>query len=238
MVFEAFGELGRPATLSELARHLNIPVSSCLGLLRTLEGRRYVYAADGPRGAYYPTKRLLQVARSIADHDPISPAVNAAMERLRDESGETVVLAKLSGARVLYVDVVESYNSIRYVAQPGELRSLHASSNGRAMLAAMPAEQRAKLLRHIDYTRFTGKTLLTPEALEAAVASGAERGCYANFGESVEDLYAIARALRLDEKVYSLAVVGPSARLEERKGRHIDRLIEACAAIEATGAKP
>jgi IclR family acetate operon transcriptional repressor len=159
------------------------------------------------------------------------------MERLRDETGETVLLAKLSDARVLYLDVVESHNSIRYVAQIGETRGLHATSTGRALLAALPTGQRAKLLRRVEYSKLTSKTLLNPEAVEAAIASEGKRGCYRNFGESVEDLYAVARAFRLDETLYSLAVVGPARRIEEREERHIDLLIAACAEIEATGTR-
>lgn len=53
-IFEAYAERRVPLTLSELARLLDMPVSSCAKLIKTLQGRGYLYEI-GPRKAYYPT---------------------------------------------------------------------------------------------------------------------------------------------------------------------------------------
>lgn len=229
-VFEGFSELGRPATLSDLARYLSIPVSSCYGLLRALEERGYVYAVE-PRSTYFPTARLLQVARRIAESDPLGAKVAPALQKLRDETGETVVLAKRRDTQVVYLDVLESPSTIRYVARVGEVRELHASSLGRALLSLVPAAERAGLLKRLEYRRLTPKTLMSPKALEAAIAAGAERGVFLNFGESVPDLYAIARPLVIDGKVYAIAVIGPGNRIEGNQKRLIAALEKACRSI-------
>ena len=44
-VFEAFAEAKRPLSLSEIARMIDSPVSSCHGL-RTLQKSGYMYALD------------------------------------------------------------------------------------------------------------------------------------------------------------------------------------------------
>ena len=48
-VFECFAEARRPLSLSELARAIEAPVSSCFALIRTLEDRGYLYAVGRRR---------------------------------------------------------------------------------------------------------------------------------------------------------------------------------------------
>jgi len=230
MLFEAFAELGRPASLSELARHLRIPVSSCFGLLRALEKRNYVYPVKS-RGTYYPTKRLLQVARAIAANDLLSTRVSHVLEELRNTSGETVILAKRRDLHVLYLDVYESSYDIRYVAQVGILRDLHVGSMGKAILGMMSKGERAKILARLPYTRLTPKTLTTAKALEADIVAGQARGWYRNFGESVSDLSAIARPIKVDGEVYAVGIIGPKMRIESDCELRTAQLEKACKAI-------
>ncbi|HET9651098.1 MAG TPA: IclR family transcriptional regulator [Usitatibacter sp.] len=235
-VFEGFSELGRPATLSELARYLSIPVSSCYGLLRALEERGYVYAVE-PRSTYFPTARLMQVARRIADSDPLGAKVAPALRKLRDETGETVVLAKRRDTEVVFLDVLESPSTIRYVARVGETRELHATSLGRALLSLVPAGERAALLRRLAYRRLTARTAASQKAVEAAIAAGEARGAFLNFGESVPDLYAIACPVVVDGKPYAVAVIGPGKRIEDNQKRLVSALQKACRSIADPAAK-
>ena len=218
-----------PATLSEIARHLAIPVSSCSGLLKTLEQRGYLHTVES-RSTYYPTNRLLQVARGIAEHDPLASRISPVLERLRYETGETVILAKRRDDEVLFLDVVESRNQIRFVAQVGETSLLHASSLGKALLSAMPDAERAKVLKRLKFRRLTPKTLGTPKELEASIAADRRRGCYLNFGESMADLYAIALPLTVNDKTYAITVVGPGKRIQDNRARLQAALERACKA--------
>lgn len=230
MLFEAFAELGRPASLSELSRHLSIPVSSCLGLLRALEKRNYLYTVKA-RGTYYPTKRMLQVARAIAANDLLSARVSNVLQELRDTTGETVILATRRDLHVLYLDVYESSHNIRYVAQIGEVRNLHSSSLGKAMLSMMTKGERAGLLARLPYNRLTSKTLTTAKALEADIVARQACGWYPNFGESVSDLYAIACPIVVNGDIYAVAVIGPKIRIVTGCDSIVAKLMDACKAI-------
>jgi DNA-binding IclR family transcriptional regulator len=233
-VFEAFADIGRPLSLSEVAREIGIPVSSCHGLLRALEDRGYMNCFE-PRGTYFPTHRLLQVARAISDKDPISAGVRNELEKLRDETGETVVLAKRKELQVVFLEVFESNKQVRYVAQAGEVRDLHASSLGKALLAAMSVDERARVLKRIPYRRHTDKTIASSRALEEVIEAGLSAGTFTNFGESVEDLYAMARGVRIGGNVFAVAVIGPAVRIEKDEKRIASLLERACRAI---GDKP
>ena len=50
-VFELFAQERQPLSLSDIARLLQIPISSCHDLVRTLQARGYLYEL-GPRAGY------------------------------------------------------------------------------------------------------------------------------------------------------------------------------------------
>ena len=62
-VLNLFADERRPLTYSEMARLLEIPLSSCHGLLKTMVAHGFLYDF-GSRQGYYPTQRLLHVATS------------------------------------------------------------------------------------------------------------------------------------------------------------------------------
>ncbi|MGO1254280.1 MAG: helix-turn-helix domain-containing protein, partial [Alcaligenes aquatilis] len=82
-IIELFARETRPLALSEMARLLDAPVSSCLALLRTLSRQGYIYET-GRRQGYYPTGRLLAMAQRISQADPILEKVRPSLEELRD----------------------------------------------------------------------------------------------------------------------------------------------------------
>ena len=231
-IFEAFASEQKPLTLSDLAKALGIPVSSCFGLVRTLENRGFLYAVR-PRGGLYPTKRLLQIARTISGHDPIVERVAPILAALRDATGETSVFGKRQGARVIYLDVADSPHRIRYTAAPGESREMHSNSIGKALLAQMSPEERDAVLADVALTAHTPDTLVTRAALYADVEAGKARGYFCNFGGSVSDVWALGVATSIAGEPYGLSLVGPRHRIEPAVAEHVAHLRDAAQAIAA-----
>jgi len=229
---ELFAREKQPLALSEVARLLEMPVSTCLGLLRTLEKQGYLYET-GRRQGYYPTGRLLAMAQVIAAHDPVLDRIRPALEELRDATQETVVFAKFrEPGRVVYLNVLDSPQSIRYAAEAGETREAYANSLGRALLSTLPAPERKALLQGAKLRRLTEATLTRAADIEAELARSAERGWFANIGESIGDLAGIAWPVRIGGQAWAISVVGPRYRVEPRQEALAAMLRSACRAIE------
>lgn len=231
-LFEAFAAAKKSLSLSELARLMEIPVSTCFGLVRTLESRGYIYAIR-PRGGFYPTKRLLDVARVIADHDPLLERMEPVLLALRDKTGETVTLSKRQGHKTIYLDVFESPHLIRYSAQIGEFRSLYTSSAGKAILANLDDAERDELLAGVKLRRYTPRSITTVRELQADLVTARERGWYGNIGEVIEELMAIAIPLRINDDLYGISVVGPINRMEPELDKCVKALKAAGKALSA-----
>ncbi len=231
-MFEAFNRVGRPLNLSELAKAVDIPVSSCHGLVRTLTLRGYLCEV-GTQRMHYPTRRLFDLARSLLARDPILMKVSPLLEALRDKTGETVVFGKRLDKFVIYLDVVESEKTIRFSAEVSALRSLHSSALGKALLGAMPNEKRVELVGMLDLSAVTPNTISSAKKLLANIRAGEDRGWHSTRGESVDDVMALARSVMLGGECYAMAVAGPLARMEPLEQRHAKALSAAIAHMSA-----
>lgn len=103
-LFELFSERQNALTLSQVARLLEIPVSTCFNLLRSLQDSGYLFEVEAK--AFYPTGRLLQTAQVISDHDPSRIKIAPQLELLRGQTGETVLLTKQIGQRIMLLNVL------------------------------------------------------------------------------------------------------------------------------------
>jgi DNA-binding IclR family transcriptional regulator len=215
-LFERFESVGRPLLLTELADEMQIPVSSCHGLVQTLFDRGYLYAI-GARKEIYPTRKLFQVGQSLAAKDPILDRIVPIIHALRDQQKETVIVGKRQGDAVLYLEVVEGLHVIRYNARVGDFKPLHSSSIGKAVLGSLSRNELQAWLKTAQLKSMTAKTITAKARLLRDLGQGQERGYYVTRGENVVDVSAVAVPLRLNGEVFGLAVAGPSQRLRLRE---------------------
>lgn len=228
-IFEFFAKHKQVATLAQIAAAIEIPKSSCLALLSTLEGRGYLYRL-GVEPRYYPSPRWLVHARTVSAHDLIGERIRPHMQRLRDELHETVIFAYLSGKVVQYLEVAESDRVIRYVAAPSATRPVHPSASGRALLSLMPAQERKEFVKTLSFERYTETTVTSARKLLTEVEEGMDRGWYSTVGQYQDDIVAVASGVRLSGGSFALVVGAPRHRAE-RSVKIIGKSLHAAAVI-------
>lgn len=229
-ILETFDKVQRPLSLTDLAEMTGIPKSSCHAIVGTLTARGYLYSLTRPR-SLYPTRRFFDLARSIHEKDPFVDRVMPLLERLRDASRETVILGKRQGDAVIYLQVIESPNPIRYSARPGEFKPLHSSAIGKALLGSLKeAELRANLAGR-PLPSITGATLTDEEALAADILEGRRRGYFLTRGENVADVWAVSAFLSVNSDTLAVAVAGPRHRMEANVAEHAQLLLATCGFI-------
>jgi DNA-binding IclR family transcriptional regulator len=229
-LFETFAKMQTPLSLSDLARALNAPPSSCFNLIRALQARGYLYSVQ-PRRQLYPTRRLFDVANAIMAGEPWMARIEPVLVQLRDQTRETIILGKRQGDRVVYLNVIEGPQSIRYTARAGDLKPLHSSAIGKALLGTLTLTELAELLEQLPLNRVTEATITDRDALLADLERGRKRGYFVTTGENVADVMAVAATVRLDGDVYGVAIAGPIHRMEGDLTTHISALTDACATI-------
>mgnify|MGYP002819271032 CR=1 FL=1 len=233
-LFEAFSRRKGPMTLTQIAEALSAPISSCHGLVRTLSARGYLYTSERNR-EIYPTKRLLEIANTIAAHDPVLESIVPELEALRDATDETVLLGRRQGDTILYLDVIEGGQTLRYSAGAGDIKPMHSSAIGKSFLGRLDSGERAALVARLPLDPRTPNTITEREPLTDDLAKGATRGYFVTRGENVVDVMGMATTADVYGETFGVAVAGPLARMEAGEEALAGELLAAKARLEALG---
>ena len=229
-IFEVFRQAQRPLSLTELATAARMPKSSCHAIVGALIARGYLYSLERPR-ALYPTQRLLDVAHDIVAGDPFLEHVVPRLEELRDASTETVILGKRQGERVVYLQVLEGLHPIRYSASPGDLKPLHSSAIGKALLGAQKEAALRSWAAEQNLARVTTATICDPDRLVADVLQSRQAGFFQTRGENVEDVWAIAAFFQAGRETLAIGLAGPKHRMQDSVLPCAQQLVTTCSLV-------
>ena len=234
-VFEMFAEQRRPLVLSEIARLLDIPISSCHDVLQALIRRGYLYEPSA-RAGFYPTIRFLRLGEILIEHDPILLRAERVVEELSGQLHETVALSKASKLELTYVLVRESDHQLRISFKEGDIvRSLYATSAGKCLLGALPAAELDEVLEPLKLVPFTPKTITDKAKLRQDIALGNKRGWFLNDEESSLDAQTVSARFVWRGSIYVLTIAGPISRIASKKADAVKRLLEACRQLDLSG---
>lgn len=218
-------------TLSVIAQKMAIPASSAYGLIKTLQSRGYLYEVSRRHG-YYWTRKLHRQVEAISAGSTLISQINPYLQQLCDELAETVVLAKRQGDMVTYLDVVECRQSIRFSPGVGEVKSLHCSATGKAILGSMAPVELSQTLARLKLDRRTDKTITSAKKLATELTTHRSRGWYQVIGENISDVMSVAATVVLDSEIYVVGAGGPIPRFKPLMTRHAALLMRTCKAIE------
>jgi len=213
-LFEAFAEAGGPLSLTDISQRISVPISSCHSLVRTLQIRGYVYVLE-ERKRIYPTKRLLGIAQAIGRYDTALERLTPIATQLAKTTGETVIIGKMQGDIVIYLDVVPGSHTVRYTASAGDTFPTHTSALGKSTLSLLGDEALDKAINKLKLTQFTDATITDAAEFKKDILRGRARGYFLTRGETVADVMGISVARRIAGEPYAIGVAGPTSRLKE-----------------------
>ena len=149
-VMKAFTPTEREWGVTDLARRLGIAKSTAHRLLATLtdEGLLEQDPATGRYRLGLVVFDLAAAAQSVDLHE----AVLSPMTELRNRTGETVQVAVLDGREVVYVERLDSPNTLRLFLEVGRRNSAHRTGCGKALLAFLTPDQLDRTLRNWKLT--------------------------------------------------------------------------------------
>lgn len=232
-LFEIFARERRELSKSEVARLLDVPESSSSDLLTTLQDLGYLSRTPSTR-RFYPTSRLLTIAREIELNDALGTFAAEATSLLAQRSGETACCAVLAGDRIKVVAVSEGRHRLRYVLGVGDTFTIHGTAIGKALLSGLNPVEAGRLLRLKPLGRLTPNTLVDPRDVEADIARGTERGWQSATDEGTVGVSSVAVTGLLGDQVLGLGVIGPTERVAPARDQLADVLLELKASTFAT----
>jgi len=214
-LMEHFARVGEPLSVRDIVEEFGWPRSSVFNTISTLVDHGYLYQ-PAPRGGYYPTSRWMVLAREFAESQPLPQAVHELLVGLAGQTGETLCLAAPEGTNIVFLDVVESNADIRFIANVGQRLPIHIASAGRAILAQYTPEERAAVLRRVEFRPYEKDCLGSAEAVERDLRESAGDGWYVNLGVYAPGVAGIAVPFPFHNRRNAIALGGPVSRIEAK----------------------
>jgi len=216
-VLELLGDSPTALGLAQVAAALKLHKSTAHRFLMVLERHHMVERIAG--GKFRLGLKLFEFGNRAIEQYDLRDRAQPHLRRLVAETEETAHLSILEDSRVIYIDKIEPARSVRMITRVGSSNPVHCTSVGKAILAFLPEERIAEIIRQTKFERFTHRTLATPEALLAEVEKTRRRGYAIDDEEFEEGLRCIAVPV-LDaqrQPVAAVSVSGPSFRVTAQK---------------------
>ncbi|SFR00998.1 IclR family transcriptional regulator [Poseidonocella sedimentorum] len=174
-VLDMVSEFGRPVRFGELLERANYPKATLYRLVQTLT-RQGMLSHDAETQTYALGMRLVRMAHSAWQQSSLAPIARPFIDALSRDLGETVHLAQIDNAQVLYVDKRNATRPVAMFSDAGKVGPAYCTGVGKAMLAFLDEAAREHALDQQSYHAFTPHTLASREALEAELENIRERG--------------------------------------------------------------
>ena len=189
-VLEAVATSDEGVGVRSLARATGIDRSAVSRLL--LQLAELGIAAPADTGRYRIGPRLFAIAGAVTSRDELRRAARPSLEALAERFNETSYLAVLEDGQVVYRDVIESTQPLRYVGELGVAAPLHAGAAGRVILAGLDDAAFERWLASAILGAVTPATITDPERLRARRADDRAEGYSVSRGERVVGGAAVA----------------------------------------------
>ncbi|MFD9455414.1 IclR family transcriptional regulator [Streptomyces sp. NPDC059985] len=161
-------------SLADIQNDLSLPKSSLYMLLRTLVSLGWV-ETDATGTRYGIGVRALLVGSSYIDGDEVVAAARPTLDRLSDDTTETIHLARMDGTSVVYLATRQSQHYLRPFTRVGRRLPVHSTALGKALLATHTDEEVRRLLpRRLEAV--TQHTITDREQLVEELALVREQG--------------------------------------------------------------
>jgi IclR family transcriptional regulator, acetate operon repressor len=202
--------------LTELAQLTQLNVSTGHHLLATLV--KWGYVARTPGRRYALGARGLHLAQAFLKQVDLPRRAQPHVDRISEETGETVQLAVLQGDAVVTLLKREGRHAVRVDSGAvGSGEAAHATSLGKAMLAWLPEHELRRILETMGMARFTPRTITDVDALIEELRLVRRNGHAMDREEYQPGVTCVGAAIRdhLGAVVGAISVSAPTVRTSQ-----------------------
>lgn len=232
-VLDQVASYGRPVRFTELLNESDLPKATLYRFVQTLTNQGMLQY-DPDRQTYAPGLRLVRLAHAAWAQSSLAPIARPHLDALSAETGETVHLAQLDHAQVLYVDKRNARDPVTMYSQAGKIGPAYCTGVGKAMLAFLPETELGPVLAQQSWHRFTETTHGSAESLRTELREIRAEGLSFDREEHEAGIICVAAPIlnAQGRAIGAMSVTGTTSRTSLDALRHLGpRLQQAAAAI-------
>ncbi|MFK7751016.1 MAG: HTH-type transcriptional regulator BhcR [Sedimentitalea sp.] len=206
---------GRDMTLSEISTQLSQSPATMHRVLTTL-ALRDVVEVDQANQTWNIGPAAFRLGSAFLRRTNVVERSQPAMRQLMEATGETSNLGIERSGMVVFVNQVETHDSIRAFFPPGTISPMHASGIGKALLASYEPDRARQILDQNPPEPFTTRTITDPESMATELERIRNLGYAFDNEEKTLGMRCIASPIvnYQGQAVAGISISGPSHRVE------------------------
>jgi len=207
---------GKPRTLTVLSKEMGINSSTTFRLLASLRSHHLV-ELEKSTGEYRLGIACLELSRAYQMENEVRRAALPEMEKLRDETRETVHLGILAEDEIVYLEKLEGLHAIGMMSsRVGGRAPSHCTGLGKVLLAFTEPGGANAWNDQINLTRYTDTTITEPNRFAEHLGQIRANGYALDKGEHEPEVRCVAAPVfgQDGSTVAAISVSGPSGRID------------------------
>jgi IclR family KDG regulon transcriptional repressor len=193
--------------LTDIGNRLDLHKSTVYRLLQALKERGYI--EKSARGSYRLGMEFIELSSLYLNNLELKTEAQPVLRELSSLSGNTAFLATLQESEVVYIDKMETFNSLRKYSIIGQRAPLYCTALGKSMLTGKSEEQIRRMYQGVELKVFTDNTITNLDDLAEEIATTRRRGWSVDDEEYEEGLRCIGAPIR-DYRAEVIAAVSTS----------------------------
>lgn len=217
-ILNCFSEADFELDLSKIVQKIHLPKTTVYRILSTLE-KEGIISQNQENKKYRLGLRLFELGSLVFRKLKLREVALPLMEKLSEESGETVHLGILDKYEVISVEKADSSFSLRSNVYIGKRTPAYCTGVGKALLAFQPLDKIRLFLEQNKLKKYTQNTITDKGKLEKELETVKKRGFAVDNMEHEEGVRCVAAPIRNYEGkvIASISISGPSVRITEEK---------------------
>lgn len=200
--------------IARLSEQVGLTKSTTHRLLATLSNMNYV-TKDEETDKYKLGLQILFLSRNFLNNTSIVNIAKPYLEKLCQEVNETVHLCMEDRGEVIYVDKIESNQTVRMYSRTGSRAPMYCTAVGKILLSGKNKEEFDKLISKIDFVPKTPTTITSKEAFIKEIEQVKTQGYAIDNSENEAVLRCIAAPIydHRGKIIASFSISGPNNRV-------------------------
>lgn len=232
-ILELFDPSNTEFSLTQISRQLDMPKSTLLNFIRTLEGEGYI--SRNPTSQNYRLGiKLMQLGYNLRSSLPISHYAIPTMDDLCEQTKGNIYLTTHVEGMVLYLEGIYSNRRTMKYSVTGKTLPMHVTASGKAMLSYMSIDEVNNIIEKHPLIANTIHTITDKDRFMEEISISRDRGYALDNEEETLGIRCLSMAIR-DPSGYpvgALSISGSAMQMtDERRQSFLGMLTDACTGL-------
>jgi DNA-binding IclR family transcriptional regulator len=228
-ILHHIADSSRQLTITEISQALDIPKSTTHQIVQTLVGLKILESTSSK--TFRLGIRFFEIALPAFSRMDLRREGQLILEKLSEETKETVFMAGYDGDQLVYLDQVMGASLLRLSVNPGSRAPLHSTGLGKAILAALPNDKMVELINWDEVQALTEFTILNQAQMEEDIAGTRKRGYSIDDRELQMDICCVAAPV-IDSSnlpVAAISIASHPSRMNASKMERFGEMVQEAA---------